>query len=279
MNPLQYRDSGLIRGCLLAALGGGLLAHSAAAQSGSPSGQGRAQSVEERVRIEPYSGPPIFLEEKKVLVAPSPVGGPEVITDKYPDGTVRVERQVTKFSDDHYEANGYYREWYPNGKQFISGQFRNGRQHGEWSYFFDNEQPNRKVTFENGRLNGAWDVFRADGTLAAKRSYSNGLRDGEWINFSAGERPLRIEQYVKGAAEGVWKVFHEDGQLAQQIGMKQGQYHGVVLQFDKEGKKQMEVNYVDGKLDGVATLWLPDGRRLLQEYKAGRLISEKTEQP
>ena len=87
----------------------------------------------------------------------------------------------------------------PNGKLFVEGQYRRGRQHGEWTFYFDNGQVNRKATYNNGQPEGAWEVFRADGTLAAKRSFKNGLRDGTWVTFddSGKKEVVRLIQNVK----------------------------------------------------------------------------------
>jgi antitoxin component YwqK of YwqJK toxin-antitoxin module len=216
------------------------------------------RSVQERVKIRPYNG--------------------EAVNEKYADGARRLERQVVRFSDEHFEADGYYREFYPNGKPFVQGEFRRGRQNGEWTYSFDNGQLNRKATYKDGQPDGAWDVYRADGTLSAKRGFRNGMRHGEWITYDAtGKQPLREERYDNGKADGVWKVWYPNGQQRQQISFKQGKRDGVSIEWSEEGEKRGEVSHVDDKLDGITTLWPADGRKVVRQYKAGRLISETKE--
>jgi antitoxin component YwqK of YwqJK toxin-antitoxin module len=277
------------KGLLVAA--GGLLLFSAvaAAQStksktAAPADAGRARSessiksVDDRVRIEPFSGPPIYLEEKKVMVPPSVVGRDSDV-DRYADGKIRAERQKAKYSDDHYEADGYYREFYPGGKKFVEGQYRQGRREGDWTYWFDNGQINRMVSFKNGQLDGQWEVYRADGTLAAKQSFAAGLRDGTWVIYNeTGKQPLREENYAdKGKVDGVWKLWYPNGQLQQQAGFKLGQRHGALIQWKEDGSKVSESNWVNGKLDGTATIWLADGGKTVQQFKNGLLVSEKKE--
>jgi len=233
------------------------------------------RSSEKRVLIEPYTGPPIFLEEKRVVVAPTIVVR-DVHTDKFPDGKPRVERQIARYSDDHRESDGFYREFYPNGAKFIEGQYRHGRQEGEWSYYFDNGQLNRKVTYQNGRLHGAWDRFRADGTLAARHAYENGLRHGAWLTYDAtGKLVLQEEHYNKSKPDGTMKSWFPDGKPKQELAMKDGVRHGKSVQFDESGKKTVEANFVDGKLDGQAVRLGTDGKQVVQEYKNGLLVSEK----
>jgi antitoxin component YwqK of YwqJK toxin-antitoxin module len=236
------------------------------------------QEPQQSVKIQPYTGPPIFLDEPEQVAAPTIVTR-EKIQDKYEDtGNVRVEREVARFSDNHFEADGIYREYYPNGQLFVEGQFRRGRHEGEWTYYFDNGQINRKAMYKNGQPDGSREIYRADGTLAAKRSFKDGHRDGEWITYDeTGKQPLREELYVDGTQDGVWKVWHPNGQLRQQISLKQGERHGTSTEWDEKGEKRAEINHVDGKLHGTATRWFPDGRKIVQQYNEGRLESQSSE--
>jgi len=232
---------------------------------------------QDSLRITPYEGPPIYLDEQEVVAEPTIVRR-EVIREQYDDGQNRVEREVAHYSDNHFEADGVYREFYPNGKLFVEGRFREGLQHGEWTFFHDNGQANRKATYNNGQPDGAWEVYRADGTLAAKRSFRNGQRHGEWITYDeTGKQPLREEHYVDSKPDGVWKVWFPNGQQRQQIAFKQGQLDGTGVEWDEQGEKRAEVSYAGGKLNGTRTLWLKDGRKIVQQYETGRLVSQSNE--
>src|SRR5262245_1561749 len=90
----------------------------------------------ESLEFKPYTGPPIFLDEDEAPPKPALVTK-QVDTDKYPDGKVRLEREIAKYSDNHLEADGYYREYYPNGQKFAEGQYKGGRQDGTWTYWFE----------------------------------------------------------------------------------------------------------------------------------------------
>ena len=231
----------------------------------------------ESIKITPYSGKPIFLDEPEVIAAPTIVRR-ETIREPYEDGTPRIEREVAHFSDNHFEADGVYREYHPNGKLFVEGRFRRGRQHGEWTFYYDNGQINRKAKYNNGQPDGAWDVFRADGTVSGKRSFRNGLRHGDWINFDeSGKKPLREEHYVDGKVDGVWKVWLPSGQLKQQISFRDGKKHGTSTEWSDKGDKIAEVNHVDDKLHGTVTRWLADGTKVEHQYKDGRLVTPQTQ--
>jgi antitoxin component YwqK of YwqJK toxin-antitoxin module len=244
------------------------LAHAQAKKSDS------STTVEqETVKIEPYKGQPIFLEETaKVDVAPTLVNR-DTIREKLGDG--RIEREVAHFSDNSFAADGTYREFHPNDKPFIEGQFIKGRQEGEWKFYFDNGQLNRKATYKNGKPNGSWEIYRADGTLQAKRGFKDGLRDGEWITYDAtGKKPRAEEHYVAGEPDGTWKTWYPSGQQRQQASFKNGKRTGTNTEWDEKGGKIIEVEWADNKLNGTATRYLPDGKKIVQKYDAGKLVSE-----
>jgi antitoxin component YwqK of YwqJK toxin-antitoxin module len=240
----------------------------------APTDGSAAKSATDRAKIQPYTGKPIYLDE------PEPVAPPTLIrrekkAEPYKDGKPRTERQIALFSDNHFEADGYYREYYRSGKPFVEGTYTRGRQNGEWTYYFENGNVNRKATYKDGRPDGAWEVRREDGTLAAKHSFREGERHGEWITYDkTGEQPLREEHYDSGKADGVWKLWFPNGRLRQQNSFKQGKRDGVSTDWTEKGDKRVEVTYADNKLDGTTTYWMPDGRKIVQQYKAGRLISE-----
>jgi antitoxin component YwqK of YwqJK toxin-antitoxin module len=230
----------------------------------------------ESVKIKPYTGPPIFLDEEKQVAEPSIVRR-EMLTEKFKDDKIRIEREIAHFSDNHFEADGKYKEYYPNGQVFVEGLYRRGRQDGEWMFYFDNGKLNRKAKYDNGKPDGPREIFRADGTLAAKRGFADGLRDGEWITYDAtGKFPLVEEHYVQGKEDGVWKYWHPNGKQKQQISLKQGVRHGVTTEWDDKGAKRFEANFAEGKLDGTATRWFPDGRKIVQEYEDGKLVSQSS---
>ena len=249
------------------AAAGSLFCASAGAQNQSLEGE----------KIAPYTGPPVYLDEPEQKPAATLVER-QVVTDKYEDGTVRVEREIARYSDDRRTADGKYREFYPQGKLFVEGEYRAGAQHGEWTYWHENGTKNRTATYKNGKPDGSWEVFRADGTLEAKRSYKEAKRDGTWIYYDeTGEKPLGEEQYTDGKANGLWKAWFPSGQLKKQIGFKMGVRDGEALEWNEEGKKRVEVTYVEGKPHGPATVWAPDGRKFVQVYEQGKIIKQAEE--
>jgi antitoxin component YwqK of YwqJK toxin-antitoxin module len=278
MKPLFISRSLPVALGLVFAIVGLWTARSLAAQGTSTNAgaedRSTVRSVEERVKIQPYTGKPIYLDEPG-QIAPPTIIRHETKTDEYRDGTKRAERQLAIFSDDHFEADGLYREYYISGKPFVEGKYSRGRQEGEWTYWYENGTVNRKATYKDGQPDGSWEVRREDGTLLAKRGFKDGQRHGEWIVFDkTGEQPVAEEHYDNGKADGVWKVWFPNGKQKTQVSFKQGNKDGLSTEWTDKGEKRIELNFADNKYDGQATFWLPDGKKIVQQYKAGRLVSE-----
>ncbi len=227
--------------------------------------------------IERYSGPPIFLDE---LETPPPASLVEkrVDDDKYPNGKIRYEREIARYSDDRFVADGFYREFYPNGEKFAEGRYKSGHQEGKWTYWYDNGQEQRTITYKDGQPDGGWEVHNAKGAVVAKRSFKDGKRDGTWIVYDeAGKQPLREEVYTSGKPNGTWKIWFPSGQLQTQVDIKDGVRHGAYNEWYENGNKQKDLKFVEGKLHGTATLWGAEGQKVVQQYDNGRLLKETRE--
>jgi antitoxin component YwqK of YwqJK toxin-antitoxin module len=236
--------------------------------------QSSSSAPQESVKIEPYKGPPIYLDEPQQVVVEPTVVTKETIHEVHGGG--KVDRDVAHYSDNSFAADGNYREYHPNGKIFIEGQFRKGRQEGEWKFYFDNGQVNRKATYKDGKPNGSWEIYRADGTAFAKRGFKDGLRDGEWITYDeTGKKPLNEEHYIAGEQDGIWKTWFPSGKQKQQVSFKNGKREGTSIDWDEKGQKIIEAEWSDNKLNGTATRCFSDGRKTVIKYENGRLIDTK----
>lgn len=260
----------------------------AAEQAGSSTEDSTATAVadgenadlkREPLKIAPYEGPAILLDEPQPSPPPTVVAKKiDAPVEKYEDGTTKIERQVTKYSDNQFVNDGLYREYFPNGQKFIEGNYEIGEKKGAWKYWYENGQLRRSIAYVDGKPNGEWEVFRADGTLEAKRSFKAGQRDGEWLEYDpTGDVLLRRMPYRNGKPHGKWDQWLADGQEKASYVFVDGQRDGPGFEWDDEGNKRGEFYFKAGKLHGKVTHWTADGKVLVQEYKDGKIQSESIE--
>ena len=60
-------------------------------------------------------------------------GNVEQVTERYPNGKIKIERQVTKDAAGNYVNQGTYTRYDVDGKVQKTGTFVNGKQHGMWT--------------------------------------------------------------------------------------------------------------------------------------------------
>lgn len=232
----------------------------------------------ESVTIEPYTGPPIYLPEPAAPPAATRAEEKEV-TDYYdPEKKEhpRVTRNVVRFSDDTLKNDGAYKEYYPDGKVFVEGEYRLGAPSGEWKYYHPDGTAAKTVTFSEGKPTGEVKILRADGTVLATRNYDDGKRAGDWTLFAEeGDQMIIESHYADGKPDGIWQVWYPNGKQRRQIPFVDGKQQGTVIEWDEEGNKRAEATFDKGIRDGVTRLWNLDGRVYEQEYEDGKLISTK----
>lgn len=173
------------------------------------------------------------------------------VEDKYENGQVRFERNVSILSDDTYVNDGQYIEYYPDGQKFCEGNYVKGVMEGEWTYWHPNGELCKTIMLKKGKPDGTYEVRRADGTLEGKQSFKDGIRDGEWITFyEDGKSPKVKATIVDGKVEGERVTYYANGQIRQQSQFKAGQLDGLMTEFDESGKKIAEATFEEGKVKG-----------------------------
>ncbi len=224
------------------------------------------------ITIEPYTGPPVFLPEGEAPPKPRVVQDRGKKAETYKTGEKRIEREVAKYSDDSFVANGMYREYFKSGQVFVSGQFKYGKRDGEWVFYHENGELAKKVSYVNGQPDGVVETRDEKGALQARREYQGGKRAATWLIYApGGEQVIREEHYVDGKPDGLWKNWFADGQLQRESPFKAGVREGVAKEWSEEGKLLAEVSFAGGKRDGVSTRWMDDGSKVVRRFKEGKL--------
>ena len=192
--------------------------------------------------------PELAALKKKTLTRPTrpakvepnePIVGSEIFTERFADGTVKVEREVTLDAEGNYVNHGPWRMWNQAGKLLAEGSFDHGQRASVWTRWYDradspmfNQPPFRRfkapflsqVNFENGIINGDWSIFDAQQNRCCQISMSQGKRNGMTLFWLA------------------------DGSVLQQSMYDQGVPTGDVLQLDtKTGKLVQSKNFLNGR--------------------------------
>lgn len=229
--------------------------------------------AQEGVGIKPYTGPAVYLDEGEAPPEPIVVSEREKATQKYENGNVRFEREVAKYSDNSFVNNGSYKEYYESGKLFVEGAFKLGVRVGGWTFYHENGQVAKKVTYIDGLPDGKVEIRRVDGTLSYSREYSLGKRVGEWLTYDAsGEKRVREEHYVDGKNDGVWKTWYDNGKPWRETSFKDGKRHGVAKEWNDDGTPRLTAEFKEGLRDGPSVEWNRDGEKRERQFSKGKIV-------
>ena len=176
----------------------------------------------------------------------------ETVTERYPNGKIKIERQVTKDAAGNYVNQGTYTEYALDGTVLKTGVFQDGKLQGKWTQSFakddghlfsaDHESEflgpfTSEATFVDGRLDGTWTIKDRNGQKIVEWNFEQGVRDGKWSwSYPRGERRLEAT-------------------------FKNGKLDGEVLEWSQDGQLTNKTNYVDGRQLVKTVEWYTLGQK------------------
>jgi antitoxin component YwqK of YwqJK toxin-antitoxin module len=168
----------------------------------------------------------------------------EVIKERFPDGSVRIERQVTQDAEGNYLNHGPWKMWDEKGNLVAQGEYADGNRTGVWVRWYRN-------------------VAEAD--LLSKTPYQQFL--GPFISQAT---------FENGQLDGLWTIYDNRMRKISQWAFAGGKRHGISNWWYANGRKMREVQFREGSVDGQFLEWTPDGaERVNSTYQSGRKLAPK----
>jgi hypothetical protein len=130
--------------------------------------------------------------------APAAHANSEILEEHWPDGTLRLRREVIREPDGTIVNNGLYTRWHTNG------------------------QKEYEAHFVNGRKNGTTYRWHRNGQLWMEENYDHGKKEGASTTWDDKGRKRKIERYTAGKPDGVWTVWDADGEVEWQTEFDHG---------------------------------------------------------
>jgi antitoxin component YwqK of YwqJK toxin-antitoxin module len=200
----------------------------------------------------------------EVKAEPGVAGEVELVRERYLDGKVRIERQVTLNNDGNYVNHGAWKMYSPTGDVVAEGQYNFGERNGMWTRWNGrkdspmlNEFPFRdfkapfmsQATFNNGKLEGDWIITDANDRKCSVISFKDGLRNGPATTYLPNGKVLTQTTYQNAIPVGdLLEINKKTGELARVTGFEDGRK--VVTKtnyFPGSHKKESEIMYLAAK--------------------------------
>ena len=191
-------------------------------------------------------------------------GRVEVIRQRYPDGKVQIEREVTQDLLGNYFNHGNWRLYGPTGQTLSEGVFQFGLMEGPWSRWHPATPTGiftltpfnlfrgpflSMTTFAEGKLDGVWSISDTNQRKIMEIAYKNGKRHGLSAWYYPDSTKMREQYFVEGVLEGPQVEWNEKGAESRREEYVKGKKVITETSFFRPQQKKSEVFFLDAQLE------------------------------
>jgi antitoxin component YwqK of YwqJK toxin-antitoxin module len=190
--------------------------------------------------------------------------GAELIKDRYPSGSVRIERQVTQDAQGNYLNHGTWKNWDERGNLIAQGQYEYGNRTGVWIRWYRNVQDASilgklpysqyvgpfisQATFKNDQIDGLWTIYDGKTHKISQWSFVDGKRQGTSTWWYANGKKMREAQFQNGDMDGEYLEWAADASLRVKETFDSGRKLAIKTSYFNGGKvKKSEGMYLFAK--------------------------------
>ncbi len=181
----------------------------------------------------------------------------EVISERYPNGAVRIRREVTQDEGENFVNHGGYEAYDQQGNLVMSGRYEMGKMVGVWSRTVAGAEINLGVDAVVDRQ------FR--GPFVSSVEFVSGDMHGTWTIVDQANHKLIEWQFEAGKPKGIWLWYHSNGRKRKQVEYDDAIIKGVVTEWGVDGKIAAETQYVDGRRRTPKATYYQDGKQKKSE--------------
>ena len=180
-------------------------------------------------------------------------GEVEIVRERYADGKVKVERQVTLDADGNYVNHGVWKQFSQTGDVIAEGQYNFGQRIGMWT---------RWVGRNDAELLGDLPFKQFKAPFMSQANFANGKMDGEWFVTDANERKVLGVSLKGGQRDGQATIWSPNGKVYWQMQYEQGVPVGDMMELNKIGELTKSASYDHGRKVVTKTDYYPHGKQL-----------------
>ena len=132
----------------------------------------------------------------------------------------------------------------PNGQKRLEVTWKDGKQHGLGTEWYENGQKSEEVTLKDGKPYGPYTRWYKDGQKSMEGTYKDFKKDGLWNRWYENGQKISEITYKDGKwlTATVWKP---NGEKCPDTNLVNGT--GVKCSYHENGQKRGEATYKDGK--------------------------------
>jgi antitoxin component YwqK of YwqJK toxin-antitoxin module len=192
-------------------------------------------------------------------------GEVELVRERYLDGKVKIERQVTLNGDGNYVNHGAWKMYSQAGDVIAEGQYTFGERTGMWTRW-------------NGRKDSAtlneYPMNNFKAPFMSQATFTNGKIDGDWVITDANDRKVMLIQFKDGQRNGTVTTWLPNGKVMKQLTYLNGTPVGDLLEINKAGEIARTATYEEGHKIVTKTNYFPGSKKKQSEimYLAAKTV-------
>lgn len=239
--------------------------------SAAQESQGLVQ-IAEPIAVSAAEPTPASQETSSVLSpAPEPAparadeAGVETITERYPGGTIKIEREMIQDARGNYLLHGAWRHYDEQGRLVLDGRFERDQRVGPWRRFYRGDEtkllaaaPYKEfaapftstATFQAGRLHGTWTIADSQQRKVHEIEHVAGERHGPATWYYPCGSVLMIANYEHGIPSGDVTKFGLDASVLARDNYQNGRKLGLKTEYHDPARqhKKHEFTYLHAAL-------------------------------
>lgn len=208
-----------------------------------------------RVRISDDGAPLPQASEPAATPAPKSANvSTELIKERWPNGAIKVEREVAQDREGNFVQHGVYRQYDERGLLVCEGTHEQGQASGLWKRTYHSAA--------HAQLFGTVPYKDFVAPYSSQASFEDGQLDGKWIITDAKSRKISEIEFSAGQRHGKAAWYYPNGTLLSQATYDRGRVHGDVMKWGPDASLLGKESYTHGrKLAPKVDFYDPEHKR------------------
>ena len=163
----------------------------------------------------------------------------ELIKERYPNGAIKIEREVAQDRDGNYVLHGVYRQFDERGQLVCEGAHDQGQPTGVWKRYYANAT--------QAPLFGTAPYKDFAAPYISQAAFEDGQLHGKWTITDGKTRKISEIEFASGQRHGKAAWFYPNGTLLSQATYDRGRVHGDVMKWGPDASLLGKESYTHGR--------------------------------
>jgi len=171
----------------------------------------------------------------------------EMRETKYDNGQLKEQFSVLETEQGSFIKDGEYKTWFPSGQPESTGQYEEGKQMGNWKFWYSNGQMKSDYNLVYDTLDGALIKWYENGQKLIEGTKKMNNEIGSWTSwYENGQMNSKMNYDEEGKTDGLQTNWHNNGQKSSEENYSKGIKEGEFKFWDSQGKLYVTRTFKNG---------------------------------